>query len=153
FSTRSTEASRATACRSRGAWDLLVAVATAAAARRNPMDLVLDLLVAQALMGAFDTIYHHELKAALPRCETAVLELRIHAVRSVLYAVLFASIAWCVPCGAWISALWVLVGVEVLLTLADFLVEDRTRLLPQSERVLHTLLAINGGAAFVLLAL
>src|SRR5262249_48927508 len=42
---------------------------------------------------------------------------------------------------------------EVILTLVDFLVEDRTRLLPGSERILHTLLAINGGAALLLLAL
>lgn len=42
---------------------------------------------------------------------------------------------------------------EVVLTLIDFLIEDHTRMLPESERALHTLLAIGGGAAFTLLAL
>jgi uncharacterized protein (TIGR01777 family) len=35
---------------------------------------------------------------------------------------------------------------EIVITLADFVVEDRTRRLPASERVLHTVLAINFGA-------
>ena len=117
------------------------------------MDLLLDLLIAQALMGAFDTIYHHEIKAALPKSATARIELKIHAVRSILYGLLFAGLGWFVFGGKALWALWALVAAEVLLTLADFLVEDRTRLLPRSERILHTLLAINGGAAFLLLAL
>ena len=117
------------------------------------MDLFLDLLIAQALMGAFDTIYHHELKAALPKCETAALELKIHSVRSTLYGMLFAGLAWFAFGGKWLCVLWALIAAECLLTFADFLVEDRTRLLPKSERILHTLLAINGGAILLLLAL
>jgi uncharacterized protein (TIGR01777 family) len=117
------------------------------------MDLFLDLLIAQALMGAFDTIYHHELKAALPRCETAALELKIHSVRSTLYGVLFTGLAWFAFGGKWLWVLWALITAECVLTFADFLVEDRTRLLPKSERILHTLLAINGGGILLLLAL
>src|SRR5206468_11429290 len=41
---------------------------------------------------------------------------------------------------------------EVVLTLWDFVLEDRTRALPASERVTHALLAINYGAILVLLA-
>ena len=48
---------------------------------------------------------------------------------------------------------WAVIATEVVLTLIDFLIEDHTRVLPQSERVLHTLLAIGGGAAFTVLAL
>jgi hypothetical protein len=44
-------------------------------------------------------------------------------------------------------------GIEIMLTLWDFVIEDRTRLLPASERVTHTILAINGGAFITLLAL
>jgi uncharacterized protein (TIGR01777 family) len=43
-----------------------------------------------------------------------------------------------------------LVLVEVGLTLWDFVVEDESRKLPASERITHTLLAINGGALFAL---
>jgi uncharacterized protein (TIGR01777 family) len=43
-----------------------------------------------------------------------------------------------------------LLVVEVLITLADFIEEDMSRKLPSSERVNHTLLAINYGAILVL---
>ena len=41
--------------------------------------------------------------------------------------------------------------VEVVITLMDFIEEDMSRKLPASERVNHTLLAINYGAILVLL--
>jgi uncharacterized protein len=104
-------------------------------------------------MGALDTIYHHELTAALPAQPSARNELNIHAVRSVLYGALFLGLAWFVFGGWWVALLWAVVVTEVVLTLVDFLIEDHTRVLPQSERVLHTLLAIGGGAAFMVLAL
>ncbi len=117
------------------------------------MELFFYLLVAQALMGAFDTVYHHELKVGLPRCPTAGLELRIHSIRAVLYGVLFGGLAWYEWHGLWVWVLIGLVAAEVVLMLWDFAVEDQTRALPSSERITHTLLAINGGAAFLLLAL
>lgn len=116
------------------------------------IDLFLYLLVAQALLGAFDTLYHHELKVALPQKLTARTELKIHSLRSILYGLLFIGLAWFEWHG---HMIWLLIGivlVEVVLTLIDFVIEDKTRLLPASERITHTLLAINGGAAFVLLA-
>lgn len=118
----------------------------------DTLPTVLHLLVAQGVMGAFDTIYHHELRAALPKQLSAVFELRIHAVRALLYGVVFAGLAWFVWGGAWVLLLVVIIAIEVCLTLWDFLVEDQTRLLPKSERVLHTILAINGGATFGLFA-
>ena len=117
------------------------------------IDLFINLMILQALMGAFDTLYHHELKVALPRCPTARLELAIHAVRSLLYGVVFMGLAWFEWGGYWALLLIGIVLVEVVLTLWDFVIEDTTRLLPKSERITHTLLAINGGAAFVLLAI
>lgn len=117
------------------------------------MDLLLTLLLLQALMGAFDTIYHHELTAALPAQPSAQHELKVHALRSLLYGVIFAGLAWFTFGGWWVVLLWAIVITEVALTLIDFLIEDHTRMLPESERVLHTLLAIGGGAAFTLLAL
>ena len=45
------------------------------------------------------------------------------------------------------------VVVEIVLTLWDFVVEDQSRKLPATERVLHTLLAVNGGALFGMIAM
>lgn len=115
------------------------------------IELCLMLMSVQILMGAFDTIYHHELTVALPCTPGARKELWIHSVRSLLYGVLFLALAlgqW----QGWFAALIASVLlVEVLLTLWDFVIEDQSRLLPASERVTHTLLAINGGAFSLLL--
>ncbi|AVA35077.1 uncharacterized protein ACUXAV_003052 [Cupriavidus metallidurans] len=116
------------------------------------LDWTINLLIVQALMGAFDTLYHHELTQGLPHSPRARRELSIHAIRAVLYGVLFASMANLKFFGIWTFAIAGLVVVEIWLTLWDFVVEDRSRKLPATERVLHTLLAINGGALFGLYA-
>lgn len=116
------------------------------------MDWVLGLLIAQGVLGAIDTIYHHELTIALPRRPGAKQELAIHSVRALLYGVVFAAIANMEFHGAWIFSISVLVMIEVGLTLWDFVVEDNSRKLPTTERILHTVLAINGGALFGLYA-
>ena len=115
--------------------------------------LALQLMAAQGCLGAFDTIYHHELTEALPQRATARRELAIHAVRATIYGVLFVGLSAWVWQGAWAWVLLALFGVEIVLTLWDFVVEDRTRLLPATERVTHTVLAINGGAFITLLLL
>lgn len=114
---------------------------------------VVNLLIVQGLMGAFDTIYHHELTEDLAHHPSARKELGIHAVRAVLYGVLFAAMAHLAFHGVWVLAVTALIAVEVALTLWDFVVEDNSRKLPPTERVLHTLLAINGGALFGLYAI
>ena len=119
----------------------------------NTHVLALQLMAAQGCLGAFDTVYHHELTEALPRRATARRELAIHAVRATIYGVLFIGLSAWVWQGAWTWALLALFGVEIALTLWDFVVEDQTRLLPATERVTHTVLAINGGAFICLLAL
>jgi uncharacterized protein (TIGR01777 family) len=119
----------------------------------NPLIAALNLIIAQGCMGAFDTIYHHELRAALPEQPNAALELGIHAGRSLLYGGLFMGLAWLWWGGMWLFLLGGILLAEVVLTLWDFLVEDRTRPLPPAERVLHTIMALNGGAVFVLLCL
>lgn len=117
------------------------------------LDWAIALLIAQGLMGALDTLYHHELHQGLPHKPHARRELALHAVRSLLYGLLFAGIANFQFHGAWTGVIAGLVLVEVLLTLWDFVIEDGSRKLPASERVLHTVLAINGGALFGLYAL
>jgi uncharacterized protein (TIGR01777 family) len=119
----------------------------------NTLPLVLDLIIAQALLGAFDTLYHHELRAALPQQTSAALELKIHAGRSFVYGALFVGLAWLAWGGFWLLLLAAMLLSEVVLTLWDFLVEDRSRILPPAERVLHTIMALNGGAAFAFLCL
>ena len=115
--------------------------------------LALQLMAAQGCLGAFDTVYHHELTEALPQRATARRELAIHAVRATIYGVLFVGLSAWVWQGAWAWVLLGLFGVEIVLTLWDFVVEDQTRLLPATERVTHTVLAINGGAFITLLVL
>ena len=115
--------------------------------------LALQLLAAQGCLGAFDTLYHHELTEALAQHETARRELAIHAVRALIYSALFIGLSAWTWQGSWAVVLLVLFGVEILLTLWDFVIEDQTRLLPATERVTHTVLAINGGAFIMLLLL
>lgn len=97
-------------------------------------------------LGAFDTLYHHELKEQLPYRAGAGPELRIHGVRALLYAAIAAGLGWFEWRGWLALALAALFLAEIALTLLDFVIEDRTRKLPASERVTHALLAVNGGA-------
>ncbi|OUS30163.1 TIGR01777 family protein [Gammaproteobacteria bacterium 45_16_T64] len=115
------------------------------------MNTVLTLVVIQALMGAFDTLYHHELKVCLPGKKSAQLELKIHGVRSVIYAFLFMILAWVQLKGGFTILLASILVVEIILTLWDFVIEDQTRLLPPLERITHTLLAINYGVILAFL--
>lgn len=115
--------------------------------------LALQLMAAQGCLGAFDTLYHHELTEALPQKPGARLELGIHATRALIYALLFIGLAYWEWHGVFAVALLAIFAVEIVLTLWDFVVEDRTRLLPATERVTHTVLAINGGAFITLLAM
>lgn len=115
--------------------------------------LALQLMAVQGCLGAFDTLYHHELTEALPGRASARLELSIHAIRALIYAALFIGLAGWRFHGAWALVLVAIFVIEIGLTLWDFVVEDRTRLLPATERVTHTVLAMNGGAFLTLLVL
>ena len=109
------------------------------------MDRVLLLMALQGAMGAFDTLYHHEVSERLTWRRCAARELRLHGARNLLYALLFLAFAWSEWHGPLALVLMLVMAAELLLTLADFVIEDRTRDLPASERVTHTLLAINFG--------
>jgi uncharacterized protein (TIGR01777 family) len=119
----------------------------------NTIEIALGLMAVQGVLGAFDTIYHHELTEALPTRRSALLELRIHALRSAIYSGLFIGLSAWEWHGLLVLLLMAAFGVELVLTLWDFVVEDRTRLLPATERVTHTILAVNGGAFIALIAL
>jgi len=109
------------------------------------MNAVLAILAVQALMGAFDNLWHHELHARLPQRASARRELALHAAREGIYAVVFLGLGWFEWHGALAAVLAALLLAELGITLADFLEEDRSRRLPPFERVLHTLLTIGYG--------
>jgi hypothetical protein len=112
---------------------------------------VIDLLIVQGLLGAYDVLWHHEWKERLPERPQAMCEQKLHGSRELLYAVVFIGIAWWEWHGtlAWLLA-FVLV-VEMLLTAWDFVEEDRSRRLSPTERVTHLILSMNGGAYLALL--
>lgn len=114
-------------------------------------DLLWTLVALQIAMGAFDTLFHHELTERLAWKPSQKSELRLHGVRNILYAALFLLIGWAEPQGLLALAVLILLVIEVIITLTDFVEEDRTRRLPASERVTHTLLALNYGAILMLL--
>ncbi len=114
-------------------------------------DLLWTFVALQIALGAFDTLFHHELTERLAWKPSQKAELRLHGVRNLIYAALFLVIGWAEPGGALAVAVLILLAVEVVITLTDFVEEDRTRRLPASERVTHTLLALNYGAILTLL--
>jgi hypothetical protein len=114
------------------------------------MATVIWILLAQGCMGAFDTVYYHELRARLPGRPEARPELLLHAARDFVYAVIFATLPNLVFHGAWALVLAAMLLAEIGITLADFVVEDTVRR-PQGgvfpgERVMHALMAIVYGA-------
>jgi len=105
----------------------------------------------QIAMGAFDTVYHHEFTERLAWRPTQRHELQLHAVRSGLYALLFLVLGWFEVHGLWAALLIAVLAAEIAITLMDFVEEDVSRKLPASERINHTLLALNYGAILALL--
>jgi hypothetical protein len=115
------------------------------------MTTVLWLLAIQGIIGAFDTLYYHEWRAQLPgRGATAAPELRLHALRDFLYAVLFGTLPWLAWQGLWAAVLAAVLVTEIGLTLADFLVEVRVRKVLGDvyggERITHAIMGILYGA-------
>jgi len=116
------------------------------------MNILFTLLSVQAVMGAFDNLWHHELQAKLPQRPSARRELMLHTIREAIYGVVFVGLAWWQWQGLFAALLAALLGVEIVITLADFLEEDRSRGLPPFERVLHTLLTISYGVFLAVFA-
>ena len=110
------------------------------------MSTALWLLLIQGVLGGFDTIWFHELKAQLPGERRAVSELRLHAARDFVYAILFGTLGWLSWGGVLVWVLALVLLAEVGITLWDFLEEDRTRSLPHGERVTHAIMGVVYGA-------
>src|ERR1700754_4506146 len=110
-----------------------------------------SLIAVQIVMGVFDTFYHHEFTERLAWRPSQRYELRLHAVRNMFYALLFLILGWLEIHGIWAMLIIAVLAAEIVITLMDFVEEDLSRKLPPSERINHTLLAINYGAILVLL--
>lgn len=115
------------------------------------------LLAAQGLIGAFDTLYFHEWRARLPALgREARAELWLHAVRALIYGVVFATLPRVEWRGAWALVFVALLAAEIVITLKDFVVEDRVRKslggVYPGERVTHAVMGIIYGAMLANLA-
>jgi hypothetical protein len=115
------------------------------------MTVALWLLALQGVIGAFDTVYYHEWKARLPGLGAqAASELRLHAARDALYAVIFATLPWFAWQGLWTVVLVAVLVAEIILTMADFIVEISVRKplgdVYGGERLTHAAMGILYGA-------
>jgi uncharacterized protein len=113
--------------------------------------LLWSLIAIQIALGAFDTIYHHELTERLPWRASQRHELQLHSLRNAFYVILFLVLGWLEVHGIWAMMTIAVLAAEIIITLMDFVEEDLSRKLPASERINHTLLAINYGAILALL--
>lgn len=120
---------------------------TSSSTRSKAMTPIFVLLSLQGLLGALDNLWHDELKVRLPSRSCAQRELALHALRGALYAPVFLSMGWLRWEGWMVLVFGALLAAEIGVTLLDFVQEDRSRVLPATERVLHTILAHPGGAA------
>ena len=114
-------------------------------------DMLWMVVFLQVAMGGFDSLYHHELTERLAWRPSQAGELRLHGARNLAYAVMFSALGWSEPHGAAAIALIVLIVGELIITLWDFVEEDRTRRLPATERVNHALLTLNYGVILTML--
>jgi hypothetical protein len=115
------------------------------------MSVALWLLAIQGMIGAFDTLYYHEWRARLPALGAAAAsELKLHAARDFFYAVLFGTLPWLAWHGRWVLLLVGVLIAEIILTLADFVVEMTVRKplgdVYAGERVTHAVMGILYGA-------
>src|SRR4030095_3855621 len=99
------------------------------------MSVALWLLAAQGILGGIDNLWNHEWRAKLPSTPTARRELRLHAARGLIYGPVFLAFAWVELRGLFAMALLAILAIELFITLADFVEEDRSRALRPQARV------------------
>ena len=104
------------------------------------------LLLLQASLGAFDTLYYHEFRLRLPHGHGTTTELRLHASRDFAYAVIIGTLGFVTWNGVFAWLLFGLLAAEIVITLWDFIEEDRIRKLPAGERAMHAVMGIVYGA-------
>ena len=109
------------------------------------------LLALQGVLAGLDTVVNHEIIARLPQKPSARPELATHVCRELIWTVLLFGLAWFLWQGAAAWLIAALLGAELFVTCWDEFVENRTRVLPQNERILHVFLTLNLGAIVTVL--
>ena len=110
------------------------------------MNTAIWLLLLQASLGAFDTLYYHEYRLKLAHAAHSRVELRLHASRDFAYAIIIGSLGFVTWHGGFTWILFVLLAAEIGITLWDFIEEDKVRRLPPGERAMHAIMGIVYGA-------
>lgn len=112
----------------------------------QPLDVGIAVLVVHGLLVAFDAVYHRAWCARLTQQPWAARELELHSGRAALHALIFAGLAWFEWQGAALAMLALLAAAEFALSLAGSAAAERTREVPATERIFHTVLGISTGA-------
>jgi hypothetical protein len=121
------------------------------------MEIALAIMIVQGLLGAFDTLYYHEIVCRFPVYGPKVGgELRLHATRDFVYGTLFLTLPF-VTWQGWLSLILVfLIGFEIAITIWDFNTEavEREAIggVANSERGLHLIMAVIYGVFLARLA-
>ncbi len=120
------------------------------------MSTALWLLALLGVVGAFDTLWFHEWRGRLVADPAMRPELKLHVARDAIYVVIFAGLATLAWHGWWAAVLAVLLIVEIVITMVDFITEDKVRagiggVFP-GERVTHAVMGIIYGAMLGYLA-
>ncbi len=113
--------------------------------------LLPTLLLMQGVIGGIDTLLNHEIIARLPHRIEARTEIGIHALREAVYGLLFLAVGWLAWHGGYAAFIGVLLVLVILIDAIDELIENRTRVLPQNERMLHFFLILNLGCITLVL--
>lgn len=108
-------------------------------------------LLVHGMLGAVDIVLNHELIARLPEQASAAREQQLHCTRELLFAAIFAALAWRQWHGQLVWCIAALFIMELLVSTCDAVVEGATRVLPATEQVLHVLLLVNLGVVMTLL--
>jgi uncharacterized protein len=112
----------------------------------QPIDIGLAVLLLHGALGVFDSLVNHGWNARLREDPRAAPELKLHALRSAFYAVIFAGLAWFEWHGAFVVLLASLVVSEFALALAGAVLADRTREVGLVEHVVHLVRGVTTGA-------
>jgi hypothetical protein len=115
------------------------------------------LLLAIGLLGALDVFFFHRRHSRITDRRDARVEAWIHVARGVVYTLQFVLIPNVRFAGAWYAAFGLLFAVDVVIAIADVLVEHDTRRsvggLPRGEYLAHIVLSVMVGALLYSLAL
>jgi hypothetical protein len=113
------------------------------------------LLAVLGALGAFDTVWFHEIRGKLVARPEMRPELRLHVLRDVLYVVVFATLPFLAWHGLWTIVLGAVLIGELVVTMADFVTEDRVRAgvggVVPGERITHAVMGIVYGAMLAFL--